>query len=287
VTKLNVGVGSPGGAEFLVGRSSLLVSNYNSGGIYELPLTLTSNLTYTIGQATSYLGTPTGVEGFEFVTKGPFDQGRGLVVVNYDSKTVHLVATDPTTSKPFVDAAGAAFFVPLVTGLNQPMDIEFDPITNDLFVSDYGSATATLLHFAGEIRGGFDGAFDRFGPGCPQLGGTVPTIGASATLRIAQPVTIQMSRAPASQSVAFLVFGFESAGNLGGFLFGGTTCRVYVNPMLSVPVPTNASGVGSLSLTIPNAALGVTLFGQGYALSSGANPLNLTVSDAAVSLIGR
>ncbi|MHC4512150.1 MAG: hypothetical protein ACYTGW_03575 [Planctomycetota bacterium] len=289
VTNLkNLGfTGSPGGAELLVRNRSLLVSDYDSGGIYELPLKLTSNLTYTVGKATSYLPTPTGVEGFEFVPKGPFDKTRGLVVVNYDNARVDLVGIDPTTSKPFLDASGAAFFVPLITGLSEPMDIEFDPITNDLFISDYSSKTATLLQFSGEIRGGFDGAFDLFGPGCPQKSGAVPTLGTSAKLRIGLPVTFQLSKAPANQSRSFLVFGIGSVGNLGGFLFIGTTCRVHANPMVSVPVPTNASGVGSFTVTIPKEALGITLFTQAYALSTGANSLNLTVSDAAVSLIGR
>ncbi len=288
VTTLKLGVtGSPGGAEFLAANKTLLVSNYDSGGIYELSLTLTSNLTYTVGQATKYLTTPAGVEGFEFIPTGPFNKNRGLVVVNYDKGTVDLVGIDPTTSKPFVNAAGASFFVPLITGLSEPMDIEFDPITNDMFITDYSSKTATLLQFSGEIRGGLDGAFNLFGPGCPQQGGVVPTVSASALLRITLPVTFQLSKAPASQSVAFLVFGVGSVGNLGGFLFVGTSCRVYANPMFSVPVPTNASGVGSFSITIPKEALGITLFTQGYALSNGANALNLTVSDAAVSLVGK
>ena len=287
VTNLkNLGLaGSPGGAEFLVRNRSLLVSDYDSGGIFELPLKLTSNLTYTVGKATKYLTTPTGVEGFEFIPKGPFDKTRGLVVVNYDNATVHLVGIDPTTSKPFVNASGAAFFVPLISGLSEPMDIEFDPITKDMFITDYSSKTATLLQFSGEIRGGLDGAFDLFGPGCPQKSGAVPTLGTNARMRIGLSVTFQLSKAPTSQA-AFLVFGTGSAGNLGGFLFVGTTCRVYANPMVIVPVSTNASGVGSFSATIPKAALGITLFSQGYALSTGANSLNITVSDAAVSLIG-
>jgi len=279
--------GSPGGAEYLARNGSLLVSDYDSGGIFELPLKLNSNLTYTVGQATKYLGTSVGVEGFEFIPKGPFDKTRGLVVVNYDNGTVHLVGIDPTTSTPFLNAAGAAFFVPLITNMSEPMDVEFDPITKDMFISDYSSATATLLQFSGEIRGGLDGAFDLFGPGCPQKGGTVPTVATTGRMRINQSVTLQLLRAPANQSVAFLVFGIGSVGNLGGFLFGGTTCRVYANPMVSVPVPTNSSGVGSFSVTIPKEAVGITLFTQGYALSTGANALNLTVSNAAVSFIGK
>lgn len=279
--------GSPGGAEFFAKNGSLLVADYDTGGLYELPLTLQSNLTYTVGKATKYMDTPTGVEGFDFIPTGPFNQNRGLVLVNYDNSNVHILGIDPTTSKPFMDAAGKTFFVPLITGMSEPMDVEFDPITKDMFISDYSSATATLLQFSGEIRGGFDGAFNLFGPGCPQQGGVVPTVSASGAMRISQSVTLSLSRAPATQSVAFLVFGVGSAGNLGGFLFAGTSCRVYANPMLSVPVPTNASGVGSFSVTIPSAAAGLTLFTQGYALSTGANALNLTVSDAAVSLIGK
>jgi hypothetical protein len=112
-------------------------------------------------------------------------------------------------------------------------------------------------------------------------------VSASGAMRANQSITISLTKAPANESVAFLVFGVDSIGNLGGFLFVGTTCRVYANPMFSIPVPTNSSGVGSFSVTIPKEAAGITLFTQGYALSNGANGLNLTVSDAAVSLIGK
>jgi hypothetical protein len=280
--------GSTGGAEYFARNASLLVSDYDTGGIYELPLTRGANLVYTLGSATRYLTTPTGVEGFEFVRGGAFDNGRGLLLVNYDAKTISLVPLSVQTGKPLANASGVPYSLPFMTGLNEPMDVEFDPVTNDLFVSDYNSATAVLLQFSGEVLGGLDGPFHIYGPGCPKQGGGVPTLDTQSNpVRVNVPVMFRLTNAPPSEPVTVLLFGFGNAGNLGGIVLTGTTCMAHVNPLLHVPFATDAAGMASLTVTLPAIGLGVPLFTQVAALSRGANAANLTLSDAGTSLIAR
>jgi hypothetical protein len=230
-----------------------------------------------------------GIEGFALVPTGPFGKGRGLVYTDYDNGTLTLVALDPATRNPLTDQSGNIMTMPLMSGITGPVDVEFDPLTGDMFIADYGTGATTtsvaLLQFEGAIQGGFDGNFHKYGAGCPTKSAAIPTLTANTQLTAGVGITFIMSSAPVSQPTSFLVFGVGDTGNIGGFLFGGTTCRVYVNPMLSVPFATNSSGVASIAFTIPLAAKGVSVFAQAWALSPGANSLNLTVSDAGCSII--
>jgi len=280
--------GSTGGAEYFARNASLLVGDYTNGGIFEFPLTRTTGLVYTIGKGTLWCSTPTGIDGFEFIPSGPFGNGRGLLLVNYDNSRIDLVSIDAQTGKPFLDAvSGKPFLIPVVTGLSEPMDVEFDPITGDLFLTDYSNSTSTVVQYSGVIGAGLDGAFDLYGPGCAKKGGGVPTVTKALNpVRVNVPVQFSLTNAPANQA-ALLIFGLGPTGNLGGITLPATSCKLFVNPMVMVPIPTNGSGVGSFTLTIPVTGVGISLYTQGWVLSSGANPLGFVLSDAAVSLIAK
>lgn len=152
---------------------------------------------------------------------------------------------------------------------------------------DAREGVLALLQFAGTVNP-IDGAFDLFGAGCAQSNGQVATLSSKTTvIRAGLPFSIEMTKGPASQSFSFLAFGINDTGNLGGFLFPGTTCRVHVNPLIQVPLPTNATGVATFSAAIPASGVGLTLFTQAWGLSTGANPMNLAVSDAGVFLVSK
>ena len=71
-------------------------------------------------------------------------------------------------------------------------------------------------------------------------------------------------------------------GNLGGFLFAGTTCRLFTNPIVILGFPTSGQGTASITLPVPLSASGLTLFAQVAAFSQGANPQNLVLSGGGV-----
>ncbi len=283
-------IGTGGGCEFLPATATrgerLLYTDYSVGGVWEIPLTVLPNQTYSIGKATLFMPTPPGFEGFQLIPTGPFGMGRGLIMSLYDSKAILFVALDPFTGNPHLDAKGNPMFVNLMNGLDSPMDVLFDPVTKDIFISSYSNLTATVSQFSGTIQGGFEGQFELYAPGCPQQSGQVATVDTvSAPMRAGLPITIRLSQAEVGVP-ASIMMGFGGNGNSGGLPIPLTACKLHINPLISVPVSTSATGDTSITFPIPGSALGLVTFTQGWCLSPASNMLGIVTSDAAVCIVG-
>jgi hypothetical protein len=145
---------STGGIVFVPGSlptaGDVLVSCYSVGGIYKIDLTpsLSGNGTYDVVPASAvlYASTPAGAEGLAHIPSGPL--AGSLIYANWNTSQVVFLGVDATTGAPN-GQTGA-----LITGITNPMDVAFDPITNDLFVSTYQS-TANLKHYTGTVVGDY------------------------------------------------------------------------------------------------------------------------------------
>ena len=193
--------------------------------------------------------------------------------------------TDQQVKDQLAITGGAQVFISAQTANNDAM-IDFT------LTSTYSAATLGLKGNSGGMEFNSAGTIlyiiDRvvpplFSEVCPQLNGNVPTLSTRGGKLVGgSPITITMSKAPAFQAVSNLILGVGSSGNAGGITLIGS-CRVHVNPLISIPFPTAV--VATFAFTVPTAAKGLTLFAQGWTLSQGANALNVTVSDSAVCLI--
>lgn len=142
---------STGGLEivpaFMPNAGELLVSSYSSGGIYRISVTPGPNGTVVpvAGSAVLFASTPAGAEGFTHIPGGPL-QGH-VISANYNTGSLTLIQINLSTGMPTGQSATLA-------GITTPMDVAFDPLTNDLFVSTYTSA-ANLTHYTGTLAGTF------------------------------------------------------------------------------------------------------------------------------------
>jgi hypothetical protein len=199
---------STGGLTFvppsLPTAGDVLVTSYTSGGIYKITLTPSAlgNGTYDLvpGSGTLYATTPAGIEGLTHIPTGPLT-GR-ILYANYNTSQVVLLDVDVATGAP----TGTSNVI--ITGLVNPMDIAFDPITNDFFVSTYQS-TSNLKQFRGTVIGDFqtnqpEATFTVNGqqgtilaaPRTIVASGTPVTVAWSSTL-IGNPFDVFLSSVPA------------------------------------------------------------------------------------------
>ena len=140
------------------------------------------------------------------------------------------------------------------------------------------------------------GTFTAFGTACAKSGSPLPAI--SATVSGGEPnigtsVTYRLSNARASTPVV-LIHGLSrtvSRGiplplNLAVINMPG--CTLYVSDHATFGGSTNASGIATRTLPIPNnrSLIGVHVYDQWAIIDPGANPLGLTASNALDTLIG-
>lgn len=125
-----------------------------------------------------------------------------------------------------------------------------------------------------------------FGSGCAGSNGT-PALAAAAPPRLGQVYSLQLANLVPTMPIGVFVLSFTSVPATPLDAVGLLGCNAYIAP--DVLVSTNAAGGQAFwSGLIPNntALLSVSLFSQGLSLDPGANPANLTVSNAHEGLIG-
>jgi len=156
-----------------------------------------------------------------------------------DGRTVGLTAPALNGSQPFKQW--------VLNGVNQPLG----QLTVSVLVNSTETATAVYFtHFAG--------SFTQFCSGCPGTGSLVPLHTGLGTPEIGNPVTWRVSNARALSGGSLYLGasrttynGLPLPLNL-GFLGMGPTCLLCVSVDVSLSFATNASGVGSVVVNIPN-----------------------------------
>jgi hypothetical protein len=128
----------------LPNAGDLLVASYNAGDIYTVPLTANGDGTFTPATAALFAALPGGSEGIRYVPSGPF--AGSIAVVNYGIGNISLLVIDPLTGTPQLDGLGNVIFTPFISGIPSPEGLAFDPLTNDFFVSQFGTA---IYQFSG------------------------------------------------------------------------------------------------------------------------------------------
>ncbi len=127
-----------------------LVSSYTSGGIYKITMTpsLSGNGTYDLlpGSGVLFASTAVGIEGITHIPSGPL--AGQMLYANYNTSDITLLGIDPATGAP-TGQKGV-----IISDIPNPMDLAFDPVTNDLFVSTYTSSL-NLRHFRGVLVGDY------------------------------------------------------------------------------------------------------------------------------------
>jgi hypothetical protein len=150
------------------GFGTLQVSAYNGDpdttprDVYEVPLSPVGDGFFTPGTATRFLSIPAGdpatstVNGLCYVPAGPFT--GSLMYTSFDAGEVHYLDIDPATGLAIDSVSG----LPQL-GTNTPVDhlfasdlsvgpvgLDFDPLTNDLFISTFqGNPFNTIIQVGG------------------------------------------------------------------------------------------------------------------------------------------
>ena len=133
-------------------------------------------------------------------------------------------------------------------------------------------------------------SYQAIGAGCPGSLG-VPGNEQVSQPRLGSTLTTRLTRLPAN--AAFQLIGWSSTSFAGGALpydltaIGMPGCWLRVSGELCEPV-VGSGNAATWSLPIPNAPawIGASFFTQAVVLDAGANALGLTLSDAAVAVIG-
>jgi len=137
---LATGASFVGGLAFvpdpLPNAGDLLVGNYNSGVIHSHSLTDNSDDTFTPVLQGFYSNSAFGATGdLNFIPSGIF--ANDLMYTNWNGGTVSIIDIDPLTGIP-VGGGVAPTATLFASGLGSgPWGLEFDPITGDLFISNF------------------------------------------------------------------------------------------------------------------------------------------------------
>jgi hypothetical protein len=149
------------------GFGTLQVSAYNGDpdttprDVYEVPLSPVGDGFFTPGTATRFLSLPGGdtpgtVNGLCYVPAGPFT--GSLMYTSFDAGEVRYLDIDPATGLPIDSVSGLPelgtdspidhlFASDLGVG---PVGLDFDPLTNDLFISTFqGTPLNTITQVGG------------------------------------------------------------------------------------------------------------------------------------------
>lgn len=135
----------------------------------------------------------------------------------------------------------------VLNGLNQPLG------QRALTVLVNGTETATAVYYTR-----FNGSFAQFCSGCPGTGALIPVHSGLGTPEIGNVLTWRVSNARALSGGVLYVGGSRTIYNGVplpinlGFLGLGPSCLLCVSVDISLPFTTDASGVASLNLSVPN-----------------------------------
>jgi hypothetical protein len=139
----------------------------------------------------------------------------------------------------------------------------------------------------------FPGSVTPFGAGCSGENGVmvhsvtgVPALGRQQVYRLRQGPTLRPAVLALGASDAF--FGRVPL-PLSLTLFGAPGCWLYVSPMVTLALATDATGAAALPLTHPNAAslIGRRFFTQFLAVDPTANAWGLTTTNGVTTRLGR
>jgi len=133
----------------LPNAGTVLVSSYDNGNIYQVPVNPTPGGTGTYqvpaNSATVFATTPIGAEGIAFIPSGP--HAGSILHSNYDNGDVTLIYLDASGTPTGQQST-------LITNIPLAMAVAFDPLNGDLFVSNWNGAN-NVYHFSGTIRGDY------------------------------------------------------------------------------------------------------------------------------------
>lgn len=142
-----------GGAAFVPGSlpnaGDLLVGSWAGGEIQTMSFTVNPDGTFSLGAPAFYSNTQPGATGdMHFVPTGAFVDD--LMFTNWDDGTIGIVDIDPLTGAPV-----GGGIMPTITQFAHdlgvgPWGLEFDPISGNLFVSNWeGSPADTFIQISG------------------------------------------------------------------------------------------------------------------------------------------
>jgi len=129
------------------------------------------------------------------------------------------------------------------------------------------------------------GSAISFGTACAGSAGS-PQHKLVGTPELGQPIQFQLTGAPKGATTG-LYIGLTQT-NIGLGLIGAPGCTLYSNIAMTVPMQSNASGVASLSYTLPNdpSVVGAKTFTQFGIIDPGANQLGLTMTNGVETTYG-
>lgn len=131
---------TPGALNFvpqgLPGTGEMKIVTYEEGLWYELDIEPAGDGTFDVTDATMRADLPDGLEGFVYVPpESPeFEASPSILLLEYDDDGIAAYQIDangdpvPGTRRPFA------------AGLDGPVGAAFDPLTNDLIVTEFSSA---------------------------------------------------------------------------------------------------------------------------------------------------
>jgi hypothetical protein len=135
----------------------MLVSSWSGANLFEVPLTPLGGGLFRPEQSTLFVTLPLeGTGAIQFVPSGLL--AGNLMYVNWDLGMVRVLTIDPGTGLPIDQGTGQPKL-----GTTNPMDdlfasgfgvgpwgLEFDPLTNDFFVSTWsGTPVNSVIHISG------------------------------------------------------------------------------------------------------------------------------------------
>lgn len=142
-----------GGAAFVPGvlpnAGDLLVGNWFDGQIQTMSFMVNPDGTFGIGTPAFYSNTQLGATGdIHFVPTGAFVDD--LMFTNWVAGTIGIIDIDPLTGSP-VGGGGTPAITQFANDLgNGPWGLEFDPISGNLFISNWaGSPADTFIQISG------------------------------------------------------------------------------------------------------------------------------------------
>lgn len=138
-----------------------------------------------------------------------------------------------------------------------------------------------------------DASTSAFGAGCAGSAGT-PALGSETLAWLGGNLDVQLSQGPAL-SPASIIVGFSATQTSGGLSLpfqlaavGMPGCSLYTDPMLALPVVTDASGNAALGFAVPADPnlIGADIYSQALCIDAPANAPGLTTSNGVGHRIG-
>ncbi len=138
---LPAAVGTSGGMTFVPSSQpnagTMLVSSFSNGGIYAVTLTANPNGTFTPSSASLFAQMPSSaIEALQYVPSGPFEGDLLVADFTWPGAVLRRIDIDPSSGQPFGGASTPQLH-DLITNFPMQVGMAFDPITRDLFITDW------------------------------------------------------------------------------------------------------------------------------------------------------